>query len=445
SSKPPTPPQWPRECSDQYTPVRVIGTGGFGSVWMAKTRQANAANNYNCSHGSDDTHVAIKVVGKDTYAQREVEILHGLSQKQHPNIMRLIQDFSCDDDKDHFIVLSLARGPTLQYILNKEGGLGFKIAQCISKQLISAIAFLHGHAVIHRDISPANLIVSGSMVQDINWWSDEFDIDGKVLALTRKCKITLIDFGFAIALTQEDIEEGVTPNKSGSDVKDKARMNDENHQSRGRDGIPRNLDDSTTRKVVRDLSPLGTRVYAAPEILFGIKDVNPNFDSSCHRRLKRRKSNTKCTTNYGMVADAYSVGSTISHMVTGIPPNQDADEFFATRNNPLKKIAHKMKMRLSGGEAKKSSRKKTYRHRAELPLEINEVITELTHYNVSRRCTVRNAMNLPWIMDNDGTEGNYSFTQDYPCMKTGSPISFLHCSGTSHTFASDSDFDAQAQ
>ena len=94
-------------------------------------------------------------------------------------------------------------------------------------------------------------------------------------------------------------------------MKDKARMNDENHQSRGRDGIPRNLDDSTTRKVVRDLSPLGTRVYAAPEILFGIKDVNPNFDSSCHRRLKRRKSNTKCTTNYGMVADAYSVGSTI--------------------------------------------------------------------------------------------------------------------------------------
>jgi len=52
-------------------------------------------------------------------------------------------------------------------------------------------------------------------------------------------------------------------------------------------------------------------MYAAPEVLSGIKDVIQNIDSSCRRRLKRRKSSTNCTTNYGMVADAYSVGSTI--------------------------------------------------------------------------------------------------------------------------------------
>jgi serine/threonine protein kinase len=163
-------------------------------VWMAKRRDSNAT----ITNGNFDTHVAIKVVGNDTYAQREVEILHALSSKQHPNIVRFLQDFSGDEGQDHFIVLSLARGPKLQYILNKEGALGLKIAQCISKQLISAVSFLHGHAVIHRDISPGNLIVSGGMLQDDMWWSDEFDSDGKLLALTRKCKITLIDFGFAI-------------------------------------------------------------------------------------------------------------------------------------------------------------------------------------------------------------------------------------------------------
>ncbi|KAK1737483.1 serine/threonine-protein kinase [Skeletonema marinoi] len=141
---------------------------------MATRRDASASS----SSGS----------GNNNYAQREVEILHALSHIQHPNIMRLLQDFPGEDGKDHFIVLSLARGPTLQYVLNKEGGLGFVIAQCIAKQLISAISFLHGHAVIHRDISPANLVVSGTMLQDTNWWSDEFDSEGKVLALTKKCK-----------------------------------------------------------------------------------------------------------------------------------------------------------------------------------------------------------------------------------------------------------------
>lgn len=103
------------------------------------------------------------------------------------------------------------------------------------------------------------------------------------------------------ALTPEDIKEGATPKA------------DEN-QSRGRSRvmIPRHLDDSCSRQVLRDLSPLGTRIYAAPEILSGIKDAPPpSLDNSCRRRLIRRKSSTKCTNNYGMIADSYSVGSTI--------------------------------------------------------------------------------------------------------------------------------------
>ena len=137
----------------------------------------------------------------------------------------------------------------------------------------------------------------------------------------------------------------------------------------------------------------------------------------------------------------------ISHMITGIPPNQDADEFFASRNNSLKKFVHKMKRRLSGGDAKKpSSTLQIYRRRAELPLEINEVITELTHYNVYQRCTVRNARNLAWIKDNDGTEESFSVTEKYPCMKAGSPVNFLPCSiSTSDTFVSESHFVFQAQ
>ncbi len=121
-----------------------------------------------------------------------------------------------------------------------------------------------------------------------------------------------------------------------------------------------------------------------------------------------------------------------SHMVTGIPPNQDADKFLASKNHPLKKFARKMKRRLSGG-SKKNPRTKVYRHRTELPLDVNEVISSLTHFDSRRRCTVRNARNLPWIKedkdDDDVADGESSVTA-LPCMKSGSPINFLHCSSS---------------
>lgn len=122
-----------------------------------------------------------------------------------------------------------------------------------------------------------------------------------------------------------------------------------------------------------------------------------------------------------MVADAYSVGVTICHLITGVPPDADEDDFISSQNHPLKKIARKVKARLND---KKGKRAKTYRRTSDLPLEVNEVIRLLTHYDARRRCTVRHARTLPWIKEGDKVDT----TDERSYMNTGGPVNHLRCS-----------------
>lgn len=158
SNSPAAPAKWPPTVCTLYDPIRIIGKGGFASVWMAKKKQDTTNNNdirrVNENENENEDTVAIKIMRNDDYAKREIAILSNLSLNYpHPNIVRLLGNY--DDNgggrvsnigASCCIILSLAHGPTLNYIIHNYGALGFIIAQSISCQLIGAVAFLHGHA-----------------------------------------------------------------------------------------------------------------------------------------------------------------------------------------------------------------------------------------------------------------------------------------------------------
>jgi len=130
----------------KYEIIRSLGSGGFGSVLLAK-----------------DTWLDIKVAIKVPHKQSQ-ELFKLLKEPRlqaalnHPNIVRMIA--AEKEEKTFFMVMEYVRGKTLEKILIKEKILPIDQALDYTKQLCAGVDHAHKNKIIHRDLRPSNIMVS---------------------------------------------------------------------------------------------------------------------------------------------------------------------------------------------------------------------------------------------------------------------------------------------
>jgi serine/threonine protein kinase len=249
-------------------------------------------------------------------------------------------------------------------------------------------------------------------------------LDGEQAVKDKRYNITLIDFGFARALKPSEIDtdrglynvvQNVAPDLPLENDNNKklnaavlasleAPIDDgSQHGKKTRRGRMVDFDRSVSRRVVRDLSALGQRSYAAPEITKGVKKFQNNLSSAITgRHSSRRDADSdrplaEFCSDYGMVADAFSLGATCRYMLTGVPPHIAVDEFIAMQKTPIAKMLKLSSKALKKIIGKKEGREKRYRSVEELPPAAGQLIHSLTHWDPSKRTTVRGAKMFLWI------------------------------------------------
>jgi eukaryotic-like serine/threonine-protein kinase len=136
--------------SNRYRLEGEIGHGGMAIVYRA----------HDLHHGRD---VAIKVVRPELTAPlgagrflREIHIAAGL---QHPHILPLYDSGTADGIL--YFVMPYVVGESLRDRLLRERQLPLDDALRITQQVADALSYAHGRGVIHRDIKPGNILLSG--------------------------------------------------------------------------------------------------------------------------------------------------------------------------------------------------------------------------------------------------------------------------------------------
>lgn len=143
-------------CIGPYLLVSPLGAGGMGQVYRARDTRL----------GRD---VAVKVLVPEAFGvqasarfQREVAIAAKLA---HPRICTLL-DAGADHERLYF-VMELVEGETLATHLARAGTRGLPEAEAldIAAGLCEALAFAHRHGVVHRDVKPANIMLTRNGVK----------------------------------------------------------------------------------------------------------------------------------------------------------------------------------------------------------------------------------------------------------------------------------------
>ena len=134
---------------DRYTIEREVGSGGMATVYLADDLKHHRK-------------VALKVLRPEVAAalgaQRFLREIKIIARLQHPHILPLYD--SGEADGLLYYVMPYIAGPSLRDKL-KAGQLPFTDVIRILRDVVDALVMAHGQGVVHRDIKPDNVLLSG--------------------------------------------------------------------------------------------------------------------------------------------------------------------------------------------------------------------------------------------------------------------------------------------
>src|SRR5207244_2460864 len=139
-----------RVLANRYELESILGQGGMADVYLAMDRVLGRR-------------VAVKVL-RPHFARDAAFVLRFRREAQaaaslnDPNVVGVYDTGS--DDGTHFIVMEYVQGRTLAQVIRDDGPLPPDRAATVAASVASGLAFAHARGIVHRDVKPANVMIT---------------------------------------------------------------------------------------------------------------------------------------------------------------------------------------------------------------------------------------------------------------------------------------------
>jgi len=141
--------------SARYAVVQPLGQGGMGSVFEVERL-------------SDRKHFALKVTHSPrgqalARLAREARIVATVT---HPNVVSVVDvDIDRTQASGYFLylVMELVRGPSLAEVIDADRPQSWKLE--VLRQVAQGLGALHDASIVHRDVTPANVLLEGNLAE----------------------------------------------------------------------------------------------------------------------------------------------------------------------------------------------------------------------------------------------------------------------------------------
>ncbi|MFL6248270.1 MAG: serine/threonine protein kinase [Thermoanaerobaculia bacterium] len=165
----------------KYQIIDRLGVGGMGEIFKVRHIHLNELRVIKIMRPN--------VAADDQGLQRFLQEARTSTMIKHKNLA-MLYDFAQLEDGSYYMVWEFIDGTNIQKWINEHGPMPARLTVEISVQALNGLEHLHSMGLIHRDISPENIMLSQ-------------DHHGKLL-------VKVIDFGIAKQLGEGESGQGLT-------------------------------------------------------------------------------------------------------------------------------------------------------------------------------------------------------------------------------------------